>query len=155
PHRPFALCVFSAVDPIKRFSDDSSACRDIGGGCLYSVLCHGSPLKTVGAKMTRYDFAFKVLEPVLPYIFGAALLWFVLKITDQSFNSLISGIWSELRGVIEGQFINLRGVNAIGVFLLFLLAIFLFHGKLGDILVPTHRDLAHDAIYAVVFVFFG
>jgi hypothetical protein len=116
----------------------------------------------LGAQLATWpDVALKVLailEPYIPPIVGAFLLWWLIWITDTSVGGTIRGIFGEFRQLAAGRR-NLLTVNALGGILLFVLTIFLFFGGLRHLIFPDADRLSADGqqqiIYTVVVFLFG
>lgn len=92
--------------------------------------------------MTAYDVAFKflgIIEPFAGYIIGFFLLWLVTIISDRSLASLLKELINEFGGLLERK-ADAKSANALGLLLMFVLILFLFHGRLGDIVLPKGGD---------------
>ena len=105
------------------------------------------------------DRALGLIQPYMQYFVGLFCLWWITKIADQSLKSLLSDVVSEFAGLVEAKW-NVRTVNAMGLVLLFLLAIFLFFGGVSHIMLPESGGTSHGAdmtkgLYVAVLFVFG
>jgi hypothetical protein len=112
--------------------------------------------------MAWADVAYKFLEicqPYVGYFVGFFLLWMITIISDRSLISLIRELIDEFGNLLERK-TNLKSFNALGLILLFVIILFLFHGRLGDIVLPGMKDshspdLYLQALYMFVVLIFG
>jgi hypothetical protein len=112
--------------------------------------------------MTGYDVAFKILgiiEPYAGYIIGFILFWALSKLSDKSLITIVKELIGEFGSLLERK-PNAKSANALGLLLMFLLILFLFHGHLSDLLLPAASDehasnLALQGLYVFVVLIFG
>jgi len=102
----------------------------------------------------------KILEPGINYLWGLALIYALIRITDASVRSTIKGIVAEFAAFVgEGSTLRaLRILNAFGGILLLALAVFLYFTGLAHIKLPDtalHTSEVTQAIYVAVLFFFG
>jgi hypothetical protein len=112
--------------------------------------------------MSGYDIAYKVLEIVEPYagyIIGFILFWLVSLLSDRSLITILRELISEFGNLLERK-PNAKPANALGLLLMFVLILFLFHGHLSDILLPAKadahaNDIALQGLYVFLVLIFG
>ena len=102
----------------------------------------------------------KEFRPLFYVGFGLFALYIIVKITDHSIVILVSETVDEFKKLLEAK-VSAKAANALGMLLLFALALYLYHGGLSHLVLPekhsegSHGELAKLAINAVVILLFG
>jgi hypothetical protein len=112
--------------------------------------------------MTWADVAYKFLELIQPYVgflIGFLLLWLVTYISDKSLVTLIKELIAEFSELLQLK-VSAKAINALGILLMFVVVLFLFHGKLADVLLPSNgsgheKNLYLQGLYVVMTLGFG
>jgi hypothetical protein len=112
--------------------------------------------------MTGFDVAYKALEIIQPYvgyIIGFILFWLISILSDKSLINIVGELIGEFGALLERK-PNAKSTNALGLLFMLMLILFLFHGHVADIFLPTSSDpragdLALQGLYVFIVLIYG